>query len=551
MKYIAVLGLAAWLGGMSLVSGQEMEPEFCEPGTEGCVCFEEGFCAIMEGEFSEPSEPEKVYKQSYKKKIIKRFPDIPFQHELLAESNSTASPDEGEGESSASRGGYRLRYGNTREEEVIDCAVEVANYYDFLITKLKLPDSGSLSSTVSALNGHSLVLDYRQSWINTPLTNLDIPELSECTSQRVNFSGFRLLDNYELTDLSFMEGVTALPNSFVMQNGFMYEDVEISLSPFDNVELIGPEFWLRDYHSVRSWVGFNNVTTSTDQENTDIRVRGSRLNTIHVLENLEGVVDVIELSLGNTGASQVRGFNKITHANELWLWGPMRNINYDNAFQSLESVGSLKLISSQEQGTLPDFVADLSITNELRISGITGSIPISVDFSSLDHITTLTGELDLSQNNIYMNDLNNLQRVGALKMFMTRGEVNGLQSLVDVGRMFRLESTNLTNIDFLQNVTTLRNDPFTKQAGTQITGFYINFNNNLKDITGLRNIASADNALAIQNNNYTARPAMSSPFCQGVLSGNIQIADYNDITGANVSSFDILTPAQATSYLCQ
>ena len=110
------------------------------------------------------------------------------------------------------------------------------------------------------------------------------------------------------------------------------------------------------------------------------------------------------------------------------------------------------------------------------------------------------------------------------------------QSAIDLTELynFNISENNLTNIDFMSNITRVNNFNVENNNLANVNGLAsltnvteelnIQGNINLTDITGLANISSG--VIYINNENqYTNKPNVSTPFCVAVLNSTVQSGD--------------------------
>ncbi|MND11849.1 hypothetical protein D3C87_616160 [compost metagenome] len=134
------------------------------------------------------------------------------------------------------------------------------------------------------------------------------------------------------------------------------------------------------------------------------------------------------------------------------------------------------------------------------------------------------GSLDLTNNRLthvdFMQGVTGITGTLNLRMnpITTLSPMSGLTRL---DHDVRIESTALTSLQGLQNVTYIRNLTFYD-------------NKNLKDITALANVAAMDYGSADSTSQYTAKPPLGSPFCNGLDSGAVKVSAYSN--GAKLTS---------------
>ena len=156
-------------------------------------------------------------------------------------------------------------------------------------------------------------------------------------------------------------------------------------------------------------------------------------------------------------------------------------------------------------------VSGNAITNaEVPVVDFSFATPYTIDFSNnnltnVNFMNTLTSSryiLNLADNNI--------------------SDITGLSNLSSV-RILNLSNNDLTNVDSLSNLT----------SSTQ--NIWLNGNPNLTDITGISNLASTGSGEVVFDSitQYSVRPLVDSPFCQGLESGSVKATVFNPNTGSN------------------
>jgi hypothetical protein len=180
------------------------------------------------------------------------------------------------------------------------------------------------------------------------------------------------------------------------------------------------------------------------------------------------------------------------------------------------------------------------LNNTIRGLDISSNNISNIDF--LSNVVTATATLKSSS----LPNLGNVDGLSALQtasnLFLDNNSsmtnINGLSALQSAEALNLSRNPLLSNVDGLSSLTYVRNlylhdnealENVNGLSGLSSLGYSLDFRQNpkLTDISGIANIASitrtASNAFAYFDNpsQYTVKPASSSPFCQGLLSGDV------------------------------
>src|SRR5690606_17190569 len=196
-----------------------------------------------------------------------------------------------------------------------------------------------------------------------------------------------------------------------------------------------------------------------------------------LLTNLSGLENLTEIG-GNltiynnlvlTSIDELSSLTEIT--GDLYI-GYNESLTGIYGFNTLENVGNLT-ISFNNYLDIQGFQNLNQVNGNLILTSLT-----MANFLSFESLEQIDGELILQYS--YINDLsgfNALISMGGLSFsYTTLAEVSGLNSLQSINGRIKIVGTNITNLDFLHNITTINGE------------LNIGANHNLDDISGLQNI---------------------------------------------------------------
>jgi hypothetical protein len=285
----------------------------------------------------------------------------------------------------------------------------------------------------------------------------------------------------------------------------------------------------------------NNITHVDFLSNVEIITSDLDLSNLPNLENINGLsalTSVKNLSLSsNPSLTNIDSLSSLPSLNEIYLNNNLTLSNVDG-LSSLQSVGDLRLykvpllsnvdgLSSLESGV------DINIhTNDL-LNNVDG-------LSSLQSVENLNLHNNPSLTNL--NGLSSLQSIDDLRAFNNPSltNVDGLSSIRSIIDLYLQDNPSLTNVDglsaltYVNNLSLKDNPELTNISGLLSlvsAGLNIVLDNNPKliDISGLSNLARftsnrSVHGVTIDNpSQYTVRPAIGTPFCEGLKSGAIRV----------------------------
>lgn len=504
----------------------------------------EGLCMPFEEDMGLCSRyPEPKYKQEMIRVPSERFPNLPFKEIAANEDDSS--------------GRVLLRHnelGDGGNSYIVNCEVERDNYYRFLVEELFYEDGGDLDSTISLGNGELFELGGYSVDARMRMYKNAIPPLTEeCTPNRMNVSGIIHYGNEEIDNYNFFAKQKSYPDGILLAEG--NSDVyKPDLSFFDGVEYIGSMFVIDEHYNISRIDTMNNANPINIGQNFDIHIgAGEKLNYVHILEKYTGPVNYLAIDV-DSGEQDftLKGMNKITHVGDMFFELNLSKLNESGFFNDLSSVNNITVTdySSADSINIPNFLEDISITGSLNLKGFGGSSGGLTEYSSFSNVTYLPEVLSLVDINSSVNGLNNVTSVGTLIIESVDGEINGLQGLREIQGSLSIESTSLTNVNFLRNIERINNLPLYRFRHKFRVGVFIGWNDNLTDISGLENISYTSNPIYIEDRNYQVKPDTSSDFCQAVLSGSVKIADPSYTPTMEFYNPPALSANDAYNFIC-
>ena len=152
---------------------------------------------------------------------------------------------------------------------------------------------------------------------------------------------------------------------------------------------------------------------------------------------------------------------------------------------------------------------------------------LTVDLSNSNISNDILPTIDLTFNSPYILDLsnNNLDNID----FMI--------PLINIREKLDISNNNIVNIDGLINVLSTTGD------------IWLHDNQQLTDLTGISNISTTNSRKIYIDSpvQYINKPLVDSPFCQGIISGDVlvEIYDSNTMTGQPVTEFELCDASEA------
>jgi len=310
---------------------------------------------------------------------------------------------------------------------------------------------------------------------------------------------------------------------------------------------------LQSFTDIAQW-----ATTWEDVDLSDIRLEDYNMPQMPL-----GVSSLTSLDVS---------FNKLTHLD--FMQG-VSKINHDlmvhhNTIESFSGLSDLTAIDGYLNLSRNYPVANLhglesltfigeGITVE-RLSGLT-------DITALSNVTSIgtMGPVDTRSlriiNNPRLTNLDGLENITTIESDVHAYDndlrnVNGLSSLTSIGADLNLGgNVNLNDISGLSNLTTIGGNVVLYHTAltnlddlnnlTAIGGYLYLFNNpHLTDLSGLSNLATMGDRLAINHpDNYTTKPPLGSPFCNAVsetgTGGQISVRYWNGSAYVDVTRAQI------------
>ena len=351
-------------------------------------------------------------------------------------------------------------------------------------------------------------------------------------------SGKQLLDQQAVNDFAQNE-YNVIKGDLKLGNS-----VTIYGVPYSNISNLSSLSSLSSIEGTLT-IHYNKNLTSLDGLQNIISVGGL---TIDVLEKIVNLDDLQSLS-NITGSLNIHENNKLINIDALervtTLNGNLDIISNQylpniDGLQNLTTVGGdLKMRRDGIQNTngLRNLIyvgGDVQISynayiNSLELENITlidGNFeiienPILHGVNGMNKLTKIGGDLSISGS---VDGFQNLRSIGGLYL-SGGGHFNGLQNLKSVGSI-SLSETSLENLDFLQQVDTVKGDLYIRDYG-------------IRDLNGLKNLVKIiDNFSMISNYELLNIDGLSKLTSVG---GKIYIAGNSQIQ--NINGFQHLTSA--------
>tara|TARA_Y100001960_G_scaffold318116_1_gene387413 strand:- start:2797 stop:15378 length:12582 start_codon:yes stop_codon:yes gene_type:complete len=335
----------------------------------------------------------------------------------------------------------------------------------------------------------------------------------------------------ELTQLSELNNQTT--PIILLDNAFTNEDLPVGALNIGS--LLNFEIANNQLTTIRFLIGLQDVNGNLNFSNNQ-------------LGDIEGLNDVIDID-----GSLLINDNQLVNLNEL------SNLTRVGADLDISSNANLIDISKIENintvlGTVyvdepiqyktkPDVSSDFctAVANDsiyIQVKTTSRVIDVNEICSTTDEWLAYFHENDVLFDNLTLEDWN----TNNLTIDISNNNLSDTdipQSNIDLTEVynFNISENNLTNIDFMSNITTLNNFSAENNELENINGLSsltdineelnIQGNINLTDITGLANITSG---IIVVNNEtqYANKPNVSTPFCVAVLNSTVSTGDLEE-----------------------
>lgn len=232
---------------------------------------------------------------------------------------------------------------------------------------------------------------------------------------------------------------------------------------------------------------------------------------------LDLVETIPSIAAANSALTDLDGLRSLREVTSLDL--DRNAITNINGLSNLETISYLDLAANQITS-----VAPLSNLTTTTMSGLILGGNQLTSLEGLSSLETITFRLDISNNPLEnLHGLRNLKSVKEIVMASTLVKnFEGLENLTTVSdRILAWYNPNLENFDGLDGLTELNLNVWHTGAIT--------------DVSGLKNIASGSVSMtAGSRNSIVVRNPGGSPFCRGVLNGDMRITAgmyYYDLCG--------------------
>lgn len=441
-------------------------------------------------------------------------------------------------------GKYLLRHTQSSQqynETAANCSeAEVDAYWNFLAEIGGLYKGESIEDMYRYNNGDEW--NGIPFWAGPNLTDETAVTKPDCLNPYPFDSVF--IDGASNTYFDFLKDNTTIKDIYI---GF-HQSTEVDLTGFDDAHALRNVYLNIPFVTEISifnqpGVGVDDLLSSDGGEvpsfsdpNAGLMIAftdNDNVEKIHALENFNDnrytyPINFISVN-ANPNLTSFEGFNSVKNINKMQFKKTPPELVV-SGFKNLENLLSLE-INKASLESLSSVIQGLNIHSSIILHNLQGEYN---DFKLFDSVTSLSHNLEITEVNTDIIDgfteLNRVNEIWIEDVPLTN--ITGMRPSVINDIVLR--NTQLTNLDVLENVSALNGDDIIEeQYGYALSrGTIIANNPNLTDITGLRNIASTSLPIFIDYSaataaNYTSRPAMNSPFCQGILSGDVKIADFN------------------------
>ena len=319
--------------------------------------------------------------------------------------------------------------------------------------------------------------------------------------------------------LDFFHGFDALlPLTDIAQWATTWEDVDLSDIDLEDHSL--PQIPLGTSAITTLDVGMNKLThlnfmQGVTKVNHDLAVNHNPIQSFSGLSDITAVDGFITLAR-NYPVSNLQGFESLTFIGEGITIAQLSNLTDISALGNVTSIGTMG----------PADTRSIRIFYNPKLTNVDG----------LENITTMEQNIHLHGNDLRnVNGLSALTSVGnnlSLAENSNLSDISGLSNVATIGGNFLLSFTGLTNLNSLTSLTS-------------VGGYIYLFSSpKLVDISGLANIGSIGDHVAINHpDSYTTKPALGSPFCNGVSEtgsgGQITVKYWNGSAIVNVTRAQI------------
>ncbi|HKK73975.1 MAG TPA: hypothetical protein VJ953_02785 [Saprospiraceae bacterium] len=211
---------------------------------------------------------------------------------------------------------------------------------------------------------------------------------------------------------------------------------------------------------------------------------GPATNAITNLDGLAGLTTVGRLVIGyNSDLNDLSGLSDLESVDELTIIG---NASL-SSLEDLSSLTTINTILSIDGNPMLSSLAGLENLSTLDALSLNANFTLS-DISALAGFTSIPGGIFLQSNALSsLNGLQNLVSVGDLSIINEPlSDLDELTNLTSAGSLLIQVNPNLTNLDGLQNLTTVDNSD--ENFGFET--IYIRNNPSLTNIDGLQNVTT-------------------------------------------------------------
>lgn len=449
-------------------------------------------------------------------------------------------------ESEASGGRFLLRHTQASQkytETSANCTEEeVDAYWNFLADVAGLYRGESIEDMYNYNNGDELgniTFSYTD-FSPVPLNDENIVAKPDC----LNPYPFNEIYMYggENTHFDFLKGNTTVKNIYMDGNN----TTDIDFSGLNDIEALR-SVYISFQHAVDISL-FNQPGLAVDDMYYNgegeppsfsdhnvgmmIALGGNKVERIHAFEHFNDNRYTYPIASFDIRYSPelilLEGFNKVRKINSFFI----KRLNPELVITGFQNLDEIRKLSLEEVSinSFSSVIQGVNITSDIVLSDL---LDDNIDFNMFNRVISMAGTLELrSLNADSIDGFTGLDRVDEIWISDTPlTDITGMRPSIvnDVV----ISNTRLTNLDFLENVTSIDGTDVIDHGGMPLgRGTMITNNPYLTDISGLRNIASTTLPIFIDYTsataaNYTNRPTLSSPFCQGILDGNVKIADYS------------------------
>ena len=427
---------------------------------------------------------------------------------------------------------------------------DFANYYSLQewLTTDTIADLSILSLVEEDIPLGSIGVDsiYRLNMSENEITNVDFMiDTNEIRSDLIlndnlinNIDGLQNLTNY-LGDVNLRNNQLTNVDGFINLEKFGIEDHYMYFSSFGgNPGVTATNLDLR-YNNL---LNVNGLINLTEARFANIYISDNpNLTDISGLSNLQLMDNYTHRHSQRHGCCNSISFN-VSHLHYIVIDDPAQyttkpevNTPFCNAV--VDRVVALKTSTSEDHvpsaevcNVVDEWMLFLHSYDKLKWEIVPESIndkDLTVDLSNSNISNDILPAIDLTFNNPYILDLSN----------NSLDSIDFMTPLINIREKLDISNNNIVNIDGLTNVLSTTGD------------IWLHDNQQLTDLTGISNISTTNTRKIYIDSpaQYINKPLVDSPFCQGLVSGDVLVETYdsNTMTGQAVTAFELCDASEA------